>query len=126
MPKKPLRQCLGYGPRRGTCPNLIQDKNKYCFDCLPYIKIANKKYDRTRNKSPERRFLHSQGWRRAREHKLSIDPLCEQCLKKGYTVPAVLVHHLDGNELNNDFGNLKSLCNDCHETVHKDVRWRRR
>ena len=38
-------------------------------------------------------------------------------------VPAVLVHHIDRDEFNNDPSNHESLCNPCHETEHE--RWGR-
>ncbi|HUX79273.1 MAG TPA: hypothetical protein VMW10_05965 [Alphaproteobacteria bacterium] len=122
-PYRAGRPCLGYGPRRGGCPNLVKGIETYCPDCLPYTQAENKKYDKKRDQTPERRFLHSTTWRRIRDYKLSIDPLCERCQKQGLTVPAVLVHHKDGNELNNHRFNHESLCNACHELEHKDKRW---
>lgn len=125
MANKPSRPCPGYGPRRGSCSNLVKGKDRYCPDCLPYAQAENKKYDKKRDETPERQFLHSTTWRRIRDYKLAIDPLCECCLKQGLTVPAVLVHHIDGNELNNHKINHESLCNNCHEAEHKKERWGR-
>jgi hypothetical protein len=44
---------------------------------------------------------------------------------KGEVVPAVLVHHIDGDELNNLEENHQSLCNACHEEIEKKGRWGR-
>jgi len=44
-------------------------------------------------------------------------------MKQGRAIAAVLVHHKDKDELNNDLNNLKSLCNPCHEVEHKGERW---
>ena len=123
MPRKPARPCPGVGPRRGSCPHLIRGDEKYCSDCLPFVKARDKAYDQERDQTPERQFLHSTRWRQIRENKLSQDPLCEICFLVGSTVPAVLVHHIDGDELNNEMSNLQSLCNDCHELIHKKERW---
>ncbi len=121
MPMKPARPCPGRGKRRGSCPNLIRGNEICCSDCMPYIKKAIREYDKTRDETPGRQFLHSTMWRRIRDAKLSRDPLCERCLPK--IESAVLVHHVDSNELNNNPGNHESLCNACHEAEHK--RWGR-
>jgi len=44
--------------------------------------------------------------------------LCERCQAAGYTSAATVVHHRDGNQANNAWDNLESLCADCHETHH--------
>ena len=126
MPYAPARPCPGKGPRYRSCPNLIRGKQKCCSECEPYVKKATREYDKQRDESPGRRFLRSTTWRRTSAAKLACDPLCERCLKHGRDVPAVLVHHKDGNELNNDPDNHESLCNDCHEAEHKPDRWKRR
>ena len=75
--------------------------------------------------------MHSTQWRAIRERKLSEDPLCERCYKKTLApnvrlvVPAVLVHHIDGDELNIEPENLESLCTACHEDEHRGERWGR-
>lgn len=56
---------------------------------------------------------------------MSMDPLCEKHLAQGEAVAATLVHHLDGNELNNTAENFQSLCNPCHEEIEKKGRWGR-
>jgi 5-methylcytosine-specific restriction protein A len=54
---------------------------------------------------------------------MTKDPLCEECLKAGKETPAVLVHHIDSDELNNRHDNHSSVCTDCHEAIHKSERW---
>ena len=93
------------------------------MECLPYVKAAVRRYDQERDKGEQRQFLHSTTWRKIREMKLRRDPLCETHLAQGRTVAASMVHHVDGNELNNTDENHQSLCNDCHEEEHKKERF---
>ena len=124
MANKPPRPCLGYGPRRGACPNLIRGKDHYCPDCLPYAKAETKKYDKERYQNdPARRFWMGPIGRRISKAKLARDPLCERCLRIPIDEPAVLCHHKDNNELNNDPSNHESLCTPCHEEIHKGDRF---
>ena len=51
--------------------------------------------------------------------------MCERCLAKGRSVEAVPVHHKDRDPYNNEFRNLESLCNPCHEREHAAERWGR-
>jgi 5-methylcytosine-specific restriction enzyme A len=123
MPSLPLKPCPGYGPRKGACPNLIKMSVKYCSECLVYYKANTKQYDKTRDQSDERQFLHTTQWRKIRKMKLAEFPLCENCLKNNRITPAVLVHHIDRNELNNKPDNLMSMCTACHEAEHKNERF---
>jgi 5-methylcytosine-specific restriction protein A len=90
---------------------------------VPFVKKANREYDKERDQTEERQFIHSTIWRKIRDAKLARDPLCEKCLKRGIDRAAIIVHHKDGNELNNMDENLESLCNLCHEEKHKEDRW---
>jgi len=125
MPTRPKKPCPGKGPRFHSCPNLIAAKETCCPECQPYETARNRKYDKARDNTPERRFIHSGRWQRMRDAKLNRDPLCEVCLIGGFDVPATLVHHIDGNELNNDPSNHQSLNNSCHEAIHGPERFRR-
>ena len=124
-PFKTGRPCPGYGPRRGSCPNLIRGNQTCCSECAPFEKEKKRRYDKKRDESPGRQFLHSTTWRKIRAYKLSRQPLCERCLKQGQDIPATLVHHKDGNELHNHPVNHESLCVSCHELIHKEGRWGR-
>lgn len=128
MPIRPKRPCPGIGPRRGACSNLISSSERCCPECLPFLKATKRHHDKLRDESPDRKFIHSKTWRRIRDVKLSQDPLCERCLRKRrpLTTPAVLVHHKDGNEFNNDSSNHESLCNSCHEEIHRGERWKKK
>lgn len=88
------------------------------FSQKTYDKSYDKSYDKTRDQTPERKFIHSVRWRRIREKKLTQDFLCEICLKKGFEVPAMIVHHIDKDELNNTWENYQSVCKICHNQLH--------
>ena len=120
-PYRASRPCPGRGPRSRSCPNLIRGNMTCCPDCMPFEKQATRRYDKARDESPGRQFLHSMQWRKEREIYLNENPLCERCLKQDLTIPAYLVHHRDHNELNRAKENKESLCNSCHEAEHK--RW---
>lgn len=62
-------------------------------------------------------FYQSRPWRRLREVKLQRDPLCEECLRRGRTIPATVVDHItpiNKGEAPLDLSNLQSLCYPCH------------
>ena len=122
----PSKPCPGRGKRAGHCGTLIKGREKYCPVCLEYAKDETRAYDKQRDQSDERKFIHSAKWRRIRDRKLHIDPLCERHLVKDQVVVAVLVHHKDHDELNWADENLESLCNDCHEEEHGPDRFKRR
>jgi len=64
------------------------------------------------------RFYHSRSWRRLREAKFAIDPLCERCQKLGQFVPGEDIHHKidirDRPDLALEYSNLETLCKKCH------------
>lgn len=70
-----------------------------------------------RDADPRRTLpLNSHKWRKLRAYILEESPLCEHCIKRGETVPATDVDHVDGNPGNNSMANLQSLCHSCHST----------
>lgn len=94
--------------------------------CEEHERIKQKEYDEQRLSSSERGYDGL--WHKVRNMKLNQYPLCEEHLKKSHDVPATLVHHIKpidqgGNRLSID--NLMSLCNDCHEEIHKGERFGR-
>jgi len=115
---QPLKPCKHPG-----CRNLSADG--YCEEHKAEGKRKNwAKDDEKRGSSNERGY--NWNWRKVRNNKLSIDPLCERCKKKGRVVVARLVHHKDRDSSNNDDTNLESLCVPCHEDEHKEERKGRR
>ena len=74
------------------------------------------------------KLYNSQQWKNLRNWYWRQHPLCEDCLLKGMTTPAVHVHHIHEiskghNEQEKwdilmDEDNLVSLCLDCHLRRH--------
>ena len=62
-------------------------------------------------------------WRKIREMRLSVEPLCRYCQEVGRVEPAVIADHIvpvrEAPELAFDFDNTQSLCPTCHESVKK-------
>jgi len=69
----------------------------------------------------DRKFLHSSAWQKLRALKLSINPVCEACLKTGRATVATDVHHLKERRTNPELAltleNLQSLCHACHSRI---------
>jgi 5-methylcytosine-specific restriction protein A len=65
-------------------------------------------------------FYNGNDWKNLRRYKLSISPLCEQCLIKGVFKAATEVHHkvdiADTPTRVLDITNLESLCKHCHSS----------
>ena len=63
------------------------------------------------------KFYQSTAWRKLRALKIEVQPLCEECLRRGIATPARVVDHIvpinkGGAALS--LANLQSLCDACH------------
>lgn len=129
MPYKPKRPCPGRGTRRGACPNLIRGPETCCPECMPFEKKATRRYDKARDESPGRKWLHSARWRKASDAHKAANPLCAECERHGRITPVYVTHHIiphNGNyDLFWDQANWESRCTPCHEAIHKADRWGR-
>ena len=112
MPHKPLKPCKYPG-----CPKLTS--GLYCEDHAGKMASDYNKYSR----SPDHNKRYGREWRRIRNLYASQHPLCERCLLEGKITPLDVVHHI--LPLNrggtNDWGNLRSLCNSCHQLTHLEL-----
>ena len=96
--------------------------------CDRHRKQEQKESDRGRKADPFRRIYTSKTWRRVREVKLAMDPLCERCKANGRIEAATEVHHRiavrDGGDPF-DVAGLESLCKPCHsrESAESGQRW---
>jgi 5-methylcytosine-specific restriction enzyme A len=62
-------------------------------------------------------------WKKRSRHQLRVEPLCDDCLKRGRVVPAKVAHHVEPHRGNwNSFrlGKLQSLCKTCHDRKWAD------
>ena len=109
----PARPC-----RKPGCNNLTRNKDGYCDKHSGHDK---RQADERRGTATERGYDWQ--WRKVRNQKLKANPLCERCSQ---VRSAVLVHHRDRNPRNNEWLNLESLCQECHELEHKSERYRGR
>ena len=68
-------------------------------------------------KNRNMKFYNSKSWKTLRIIKLQHNPLCEHCLEKGLTEPAIFIDHIipinkGGDRLS--LNNLQSLCTTCN------------
>ncbi len=105
MPSKPPHPCAYPG-----CPNLTAER--YCSE---HKTLAGREYNRTQRSSDHNK-TYGRRWRTIRDLYLARHPLCEECLKHNFYVPADEVHHIVPPEKggSNDFSNLMALCKSCH------------
>lgn len=82
-------------------------------------------------RSTDERFYKTREWKDCREsYAKSKRYLCENCLDKGRHTTGVIVHHivpLDRVNVYNpeialSFGNLRLLCQKCHNEIHNKNR----
>ncbi|KNY29057.1 HNH endonuclease [Pseudobacteroides cellulosolvens] len=108
MPKKPPKPCAKQG-----CPRLTHERF-----CEEHQREEWQTYNRFYRDEFSKRFYSSRAWRKVRERKLMINPLCELCMKEERLAAATVVDHIipikDGGEVW-DLENMQSLCKTCHE-----------
>ena len=78
------------------------------------------------------KYYNTSTWKQLRAWKMSTNPCCEMCMKYGRAVSAEHVHHkkIFGSgatdqekwQLFTEPGNLISVCKDCHDEFHKQMR----
>lgn len=118
MPVRPLRPCT-----YPFCSELTKEGGR----CDKHKHKASREYDQKRGDSGERGYDAT--WQKVREMKVSQDPLCEECLKTGQTIPLDKVHHIKSIETHPELRlvmeNLRSLCTTHHEESHRGDRFKR-
>lgn len=100
---------------------------------MPTINKIQRKPKSTEHKETDMRILRAKAynntaWRKMRDTYMKTHPICEECLKKGKVTPAEDVHHIKspfkGGEINYalllSYGNLMSVCKDCHARIHAE------
>lgn len=104
---------------------------------MPYLAKPRKSPFKRQNKPSERRkqrsdIYNSKQWKALRNAYFMANPLCEECLKNGKITAGAHVHHIDSftnyEDENTriavalDWNNLMTLCVDCHEKMHGNVK----
>ena len=86
-------------------------------------KADDRRYNRERTDGEITKLYNSARWRKIRWLKLRNNPLCEVCEKEGRYTKATLVHHVveakQDPSLFYRMRNLQSLCEGCHEKIHR-------
>ena len=109
---------------------------------MPTINKPKKNYSRKKHglqAKIQRLVYNTSRWRNLVKAKKMMNPLCERCLarQEGERVKAVEeIHHiipmsraaneLEILELGFDPSNLMSVCSQCHEELHKELRSHKR
>lgn len=110
---------------------------------MPTINKPNhkKKRDNSRKKHGmqakiQRLIYNTSHWRKLVAAKKMISPLCERCLSQNRTTEVQEIHHiipisraiddLQILELGFDPSNLMSVCCQCHEELHKELKSHKR
>lgn len=95
-----------------------------CVECKRLncvLHSARKRYDEQRGDSTRRGY--DRAWRKVRAVKVSLNPLCELCVREGKVTPAQEVHHVQPVATNPDLRlaleNLVSLCAAHHRHVER-------
>lgn len=103
------------------CREYVKQPDIYCEQHKG--NTANHYNKHVRNNPQNKRyadFYASSAWKRMRQYKLSINPLCEVCQANGDTTIATIVHHKDeirtqiGWKNRLEINNLESICQSCH------------
>jgi 5-methylcytosine-specific restriction protein A len=101
---------------------------------MPTIKLLKKKRDSvtTTRVRDYQEIYQDRRWKILRRMKMKNNPMCELCDFRGKTKQMEEVHHIkpfetgrssyEIEELAFDYYNLESLCCDCHEERHKDLK----
>ena len=101
---------------------------------MPTIKLqqVKKASVKTTRKGLYQDIYQDRRWRKLRAAKLRNNPLCERCEDNERATPAIEVHHripfdrgINKEEIEMlafDYDNLKSVCNDCHDLEHEELK----
>ena len=109
-----------------------ENKKRYAKQINIKTKDMDYKNEDTKTKA---QYYAQTAWKKLRAYKLQQQPLCQLCLQRGIVKPATDCHHAIKffdqytpdlrQTLLLDYDNLVSLCEDCHNKVHKkpDMVW---
>jgi 5-methylcytosine-specific restriction enzyme A len=120
MPKRSPSICNALG-----CNKLTH--NGYCDQ---HAKQEHNDYADSRQDKVEQAFYKTLMWKKLREYKRNINPLCEKCLLSSKATPMDVVDHIieikDDWSKRLDISNLQSLCHSCHNSKTSEEAKKRR
>ena len=119
--------CMPYKPKQ-PCKYPDCSKLTYGKYCEEHQKLIDKNYNLYERDKVNQKFYQSAEWKALRKLKLSINPLCEECLKSRRFVKATMADHIkpiNQGGLPLDINNLQSLCRSCHsiKSAKEGSRW---
>ena len=98
---------------------------------MPTIAKTEKKpkstfHEKTPMRELRQKAYNSTAWRKLRIYHLKMEPLCQECLRKGIVKAAEHVHHKRSPFINGEINwtllledsNLESICAECHGKEH--------
>lgn len=102
---------------------------------MPFINKPLKKqrkYTNNEKRKARQKIYNSSKWKQLRMAKLQESPLCEECKKNNIVTAAEHVHHcksfmranseIELLDLAYDYSNLMSLCAECHNRLHREMK----
>lgn len=102
---------------------------------MPFINKPPKKarkYTNDEKRKARQKIYNSSKWKQLRIAKLQQQPLCEECERIGRITPAEHVHHsksfmkanteIELLDLAYNYSNLMSLCAECHNRLHREMK----
>jgi 5-methylcytosine-specific restriction endonuclease McrA len=109
---------------------ICEQNNISMLELLEYIYLYYLNIYQSNNKkrAMNNDQIYYNKYRKARQYKIRINPICERCEKLGVIVPVHEIHHvvpiMTGKDHNNrmqlatDITNMESLCLQCHLKQH--------
>ena len=96
---------------------------------MPYLNKPKRIRNQSLNRHNRQKVYQTAKWKRLRQSKLQLNPLCELCLEEGIIKPAEDIHHIISpfscdplykDYYAYDFDNLLSLCKEHHSKIHSE------
>lgn len=109
-------------------------RRSVCKGVVPTINLGKRKRDTvpTQRKGKYQEVYQDRRWKFIVAARKRTNPLCQRCEKKGRVKEMEEVHHTipfdwggtteEIEALAFDFDNTESVCNECHDEAHEEIR----